>query len=339
MGKNIVDFKRELQKEEYDFLWTEERLKSNIILLAVGGSHAYGTNIEGSDIDMRGICLNDTDAILGMGSSFEQYEDRKTDTVVYTATKIIKLLANCNPNIIEMLGCKDEHYIIKNDLGKLILDNKELFLSKKAYYTFSQYAKDQLNRLESALAGTSDNKDTQLESLYRTLENRVDSFNKRNRNKAELLYTVNGKDDIRFRLYGESLEIADLGQIANEITVLATNINKLRKGVSNKKPANINKHAMHLVRLHLMCIDILEHGQINTYRENELELLMDIRENGVQNTDGTLTYKFIRLKDKLELDVQKANDTTSLPDTPDMSKINDLLYQINISTLERHGIV
>ena len=47
-----------LKKKEYDFLRTNEHLGSNIILLGLGGSYAYGTNVAGSDLDIRGVALN-----------------------------------------------------------------------------------------------------------------------------------------------------------------------------------------------------------------------------------------------------------------------------------------
>ena len=43
-----------LEKKEYNFLKDNEHLGNNIILLGLGGSHAYGTNIETSDLDIRG---------------------------------------------------------------------------------------------------------------------------------------------------------------------------------------------------------------------------------------------------------------------------------------------
>lgn len=48
------ELKAILQREEYDFLRTIKHLGDNILFLTVGGSHAYGTNIEGSDVDIRG---------------------------------------------------------------------------------------------------------------------------------------------------------------------------------------------------------------------------------------------------------------------------------------------
>ena len=52
------DFKKLLDTEEYEFLKTNPRLGKRIMLLGLGGSYAYGTNNENSDIDFRGVTLN-----------------------------------------------------------------------------------------------------------------------------------------------------------------------------------------------------------------------------------------------------------------------------------------
>ena len=107
---------------EYAFLHTHPRLGSRIMLLGVSGSYGYGTNREGSDIDLRGVTLNLPSDLLGL-TAFEQYEDAGTDTVIYSFNKLIRLLLECNPNTIEILGLDDDQYIIKSQLGQELLDN------------------------------------------------------------------------------------------------------------------------------------------------------------------------------------------------------------------------
>ena len=72
-----------INSPEYEFLRTNPHLGDNIMFLTLGGSHAYGTNIEGSDIDIRGVTANSRQDILGL-SNFEQVLDEQTDTTVST---------------------------------------------------------------------------------------------------------------------------------------------------------------------------------------------------------------------------------------------------------------
>ena len=71
---SMIDIKKIIQNTEYDFLRTNENLGSNIFLLGFGGSYAYGTNNENSDIDIRGIATNSKRNIL-TGNDFEQVVD------------------------------------------------------------------------------------------------------------------------------------------------------------------------------------------------------------------------------------------------------------------------
>ena len=101
---NIEEIKNKLNTEDYNFLNTNPYL-NNIILLGMGGSYAYGTNIETSDIDIRGIATNSADEIL-LGMDFEQVVDVNTDTTIYSFNKMIDLLSKTNPNTIEILGLR-----------------------------------------------------------------------------------------------------------------------------------------------------------------------------------------------------------------------------------------
>ena len=139
----MLDFKQLIEGNQYDFLRTDPRLGKNIILLGVSGSYGYGTNRDGSDVDLRGIALNGKSDLLGL-DNFEQFEDRITDTVIFSFMKIIGLLMNCNPNTIEILGLDDDQYVIKNGMGQELLDNRGLFLSKRAVASFGHYAGSQI---------------------------------------------------------------------------------------------------------------------------------------------------------------------------------------------------
>lgn len=140
-GDNI-----ELSKE-YEFLKTNSLLGDKIILLGVSGSKAYGTDLPTSDTDIRGVAIRDAYDILS-DTTFDQVIDNPTDTTIYSLEKIINLLTGCNPNVIELLGLRPQDYLYINKYGQMLLDNKKLFLSKRAAKTFTGYAKAQLKKIE-----------------------------------------------------------------------------------------------------------------------------------------------------------------------------------------------
>ena len=78
----IEEIKTMVAGEQYDFLRTNPHLKDRIIFLTLGGSYAYGTNVETSDVDVRGCAMNSKSDLLGL-SSFDQVVNTETDTTVY----------------------------------------------------------------------------------------------------------------------------------------------------------------------------------------------------------------------------------------------------------------
>lgn len=120
---------------EYSFLRENEHLGKHMMFVTVGGSHAYGTNVEGSDLDIRGVALNSKEDLLGLGE-FEHYVDTQTDTTIYSFNKAVKLMCSRNPNMLEQLGNADELVISYNPMTQLLMDNKNLFLSKRVIYSF-----------------------------------------------------------------------------------------------------------------------------------------------------------------------------------------------------------
>ena len=135
----IDQIREKVESSEYDFLRKNEHLGDNIILLTLGGSHAYGMDKETSDLDCRGIALNSKKEIL-LGSDFEQVVDTDTDITVYSFNKMIELLCKSNPNVIEQLGCVPEHYLVLTDIGRKLIENRKMFLSQICMHTFGNYA-------------------------------------------------------------------------------------------------------------------------------------------------------------------------------------------------------
>ena len=75
---------------------------------------------------------------------------------------------------------------------------------------------------------------------------------------------------------------------------------KLNHRNKKKDDLHLNKHAMHLVRLLIMGIEILEGKGINTYREKDREQLLEIRNGKYQKEDGSFYKEFFDMVDCLE---------------------------------------
>ena len=139
------ELQRIIDSEPYDFLRTDPHLGKHLMFLTIGGSHAYGTNVEGSDVDIRGVALNSKEDLLGLGE-FEHRIDTATDTTVFSFNKIAKLLSNGNPNVLEMFGNSDDLVISYSPTTKLLMENKTLFLSKDAIKPFGGFVNDLLRK-------------------------------------------------------------------------------------------------------------------------------------------------------------------------------------------------
>ncbi len=333
----IKRIKEKLKSAEYDFLRTNENLGSNIILLTLGGSHAYGMDKEDSDVDVRGISLNSKSDIL-LGADFEQVVDVDTDTTVYSFNKMIQLLTSNNPNTIEQLGCLPQHYFYLSEIGKELLDNRKMFLSQICVHTFGGYASSQLRRMSNKaarLVSQAENESYILKSIDNAryeFRNRYYPFEDDNDLKLYIDKSAQeGYDseifmDVRLNHY----PLRDWTGMWNEMKTIVSSYNKFgrrnEKAVAHDK---LGKHMAHLIRLYMMCIDILEKEEIVTYREKERDLLMSIRNGEYLDENRQPIPEFYDLLNEYEKRFEYAKNNTSLPEKPDYKSINNFRMSVN----------
>ena len=332
----MTDYRAILNKPEYDFINTNEHLGKHVILLGLAGSYAYGTNIEGSDIDIRGITLNQKSDLIGL-TQFEQYVDNNTDTVIYAFNKMVNLLLSCNPNTIELLGLAPDNYLYLNDIGKMLLDNKRLFLSKRAIQSFGGYADAQLRRLQNALARDTFPQSEKEQHIFNSVKNAMYSFSSSYKNfengSLEIFIDKSVNPELETEIFVNAnlnhYPLRDYASMWNTMSNVVKDYDKIGKRNKKKDDLHLNKHAMHLIRLFMMAIDILEKGEINTYREKEHELLMDIRFGKYQTDEGTFSDSFYDMMREYERRLHYAAEHTDLPAEPDFKKVQELVMTIN----------
>lgn len=185
--------------------------EKNRIVECVAGSHAYGTSVPTSDMDYRGIFMGSPESILTPFYPVEQVEG-PGDRVLYEVGKFLKLAADQNPNILELLWVRESDILFATRWYLAIREMRGRILSQKSKHTFSGYAHAQMKRLQSAAKSIADSGQPRA-----------------------------GRNEARAKLEQEH--------------------------------GYDTKHAMHLVRLLKMGIEVLRDGELHVYRPDADELL------------------------------------------------------------------
>lgn len=332
----ITQITEKLKSPEYDFLKTDPHLGDHIILLGLGGSYAYGTNIETSDLDIRGCAVNRKEEIL-TNKNFEQRCDKTTDTTIYSLNKLISLLSNCNPNTIELLGLKPEHYLYVSPIGQELLDHQKMFLSKKAVQSFGGYAYSRLRRLDNKAArktGQAEREQHILNSIKNASYDFQEKYFSYPKDAVKLYIDKSEREELDSEIFMDvclsHYPLRDYKGMWSEMNNIVKDYAKI--GKRNKNAAEhgkLSKHMMHLVRLYLMGIDLLEKEEIITYREKDHDFLMSIRDGKYLDKNDQPTMEFFGIVDALQKRFETAAENTKLPAQPDYKKINEFLANVN----------
>lgn len=121
-----------------------------LIFEATTGSRLYGTNTPESDYDSRGICVPPMEVLLDPFIPFEVKDSgfEEEDRAIYALAKWMKLCADANPNIVELLFIPDEYVLYNTKIWEKIMENRIHFLSTRVKYTFTGYAISQVKAVE-----------------------------------------------------------------------------------------------------------------------------------------------------------------------------------------------
>lgn len=233
------------------------------------------------------------------------------------------------------MGTKPEHLFICTAEGKLLRDNVDLFLSKKAVSSFGGYAIQQLRRLQNALARDSypqsEKEQHILNSISKQLLTLPDRYKEITKGDFNLYLDNSLKEDYDKEIFIDialkHYPLRDFKNIYSEMSNVLRDYDKLNHRNSKKDELHLNKHAMHLIRLLIMGTEILEGKGVHTYREKERTLLLDIR-------NSKYTYdEIFQMVDKYDAEFKYASENTALPDVPNHKRVKELIMEINKSVV------
>lgn len=147
-------------------------LSNNTVYLVTMGSQAYGVANEDSDLDVYGVCVPRKSDVFphlrgeipGFGRQiqrFEQYQQHHVvdpdarggngteyDLSIYSIVRFFHLCMENNPNMIDSLFVPVNCILHMSEVGRLIRDNRRLFLHKGAWHKFKGYAFSQISKID-----------------------------------------------------------------------------------------------------------------------------------------------------------------------------------------------
>jgi uncharacterized protein len=370
-------------------------LEEHTVFLTLAGSHAHGTAREGSDVDLRGVCIAPLSVRVSLFRAFEQYEGIlpgslaatvlprirehptaarglgiKTECVIFEVAKFVGLCAAANPNALEILFADERDWVLTTPGWRRLHDQRRQFLTKKVQQTFLGYAMAQLKRIRThrswllnpparkpvredfglpAHGGTLSSDDQNrieqsIEAKLRSygidnvdmpkpvriaVQERLDDFYR------DALSASSEDIEARMRAVATSSlgippEVASSLNAEKRYRAALKHWDSYQAWKSQRNPARAElehaygydtKHAMHLIRLMRMGLEVLQTGELSV-RRDDAEQLSSIR-------DGALSFdELLATASGLQQSMEKSAMLTALPSDVDHDRVDSLLADV-----------
>jgi hypothetical protein len=307
-------------------------LPEGLISLCWRGSVAHGMYLPKSDPnsiddkDIMGVYIGPLEHYLGFGRKdvCEQW-DGELDCVFYELKKFVGLLLNCNPNVLSLLWLKPNGIIYESSVGQRLRRNRDIFVTKHAYHSFSGYAHDQFKKMVSF--------NQEAQALMEQLEQQLISFGI---DPASADGGTGSTAEQSRGGVGQALRGLDGQPFAGATTEMMEVVKKYRGerqrfysgGYMGPKRRELvrrvgydAKNAAHLIRLLRMGIEFLTEGALFVERADAAELL-EIKRGG---------WSLEKVKAEAERLVQLALEAyacSSLPPEPDRERAERLCVEM-----------
>jgi predicted nucleotidyltransferase len=103
------------------------------------------------DKDAMAVCVPPLTHYFGLknygSKGTKEIKRDEWDIVTYEAKKFIRLLSKGNPNVLMALWLEPNYYIKVADAGQLLIDERDIFVGRHVYKSFTGYAYGQLHRM------------------------------------------------------------------------------------------------------------------------------------------------------------------------------------------------
>jgi uncharacterized protein len=118
----------------------------SILFECVAGSRAYGTSTAASDEDIRGVFAVPAASYIDLVRPPDQLSDERGNVVYYSLRRVVELLTQANPNILELLFMPADCVLKSSPEMEALVSHRDLFISKQCADTHAGYAMSQIRK-------------------------------------------------------------------------------------------------------------------------------------------------------------------------------------------------
>ena len=301
-----------------------------VIYETIHGSRAYGLATETSDTDLRGVFVPPPLAFTGFVAQPDQIEPA-AERVLYEIRKFFRLAAACNPTVIEVLFTDPQDHVTVSAEGRLLLDRRSDFLSRLAGDSFGKYGLAQLHRIKTHRRWLLSPPQAKPERASYGLPERS-TIPKNEQGAAEAMLR-----DGRLSEADLSPSFLELLDRERRHRAALREWQQYHEWARRRNPARAElerrygydtKHAMHLIRLLRMAVEILSTGEV-VVRRPDAEDLRAVRR-------GSLTFDaLLEQADALGARIKALAETSTLPPRPDEERLNAFCCELVAAVHER----
>jgi hypothetical protein len=304
---------------------TEELLPDNLILLGYRGSIAHNMYVPQEDAnsiddkDLMGVYVAPIEHYFGFGcEDVREKFINEWDALSYELRKFIGLLLKSNPNVLSLLWLPDRHIVYSQELGRLLIRNRELFATRAAYHSFNGYAYAQFKRMTHL----NQEAQTEMAQLEAVLEKHGIDPSSPRLSQAQ-------RDTL---VEGDMADGERLGSVSDRYEGLKRRYYSggymgARRRELVRKVGYDAKNAAHLIRLLRMGIEFLVEGELHVERADAEQLLEIKRGEWPLDKVKQEAERLFRL-------AEEAYVRSSLPAKPDRAKAEQLCVEIISRSLE-----